>query len=167
MFKAIATRAAAKRMPAAVIPGVVTLCAPSEEMVEAVVQRLNQKTPSAQPIHANTKPVAESPVPENAEPRQHILVLMEPSTMSFFAVTACMELPINARRNMRAAMAMSAVGTPKIAMIAAETTPETLPAAVAAAVQVRVWHVPRDRWSDRTGPPRWSRVPKLLRERGS
>ncbi len=128
--------------PAVVIPGVVTLCAPSEEMKEAVAKRLNQAMPSAQPIHANTKPVAESPVPENAEPRQHILVLMEPSTMSFFAVTACMELPINARRNMRAAMAMSAVGTLKIAMIAAETAPETVPAAVAAAVHVKVWHAP-------------------------
>ena len=126
--------------PAAVIPGVVTLCAPSEEMVEAVVQRLNQKTPSAQPIHANTKPVAESPVPENEVPRQHILVFVEPSTISFFAVTACMVLPMRPRRNMRAPMAISATGTPMIAAAAAEIS--RLPVVAAALPHVSVWHCP-------------------------
>ena len=96
--------------------------------------------PNAQPIHANRKPVAESPVPENEEPRQHILVFVEPSPISFFAVTACMVLPMNARRNIRAPMAISATGTPMIAVTAAET--ERLPAAVAVAAQVTVWHCP-------------------------
>jgi hypothetical protein len=96
--------------------------------------------PSAQPVQANRKPVAESPVPENEEPRQHILVFVEPSPISFFAVTACMLLPMSARRNMRAAMAISATGTPMIAVIAAETL--RLPAVFATAAHVAVWHCP-------------------------
>ncbi len=129
--------------PEALIPGVVTDATLKFVVTEkATAKRENQVMPNAQPIHANTKPVAESPVPENEEPRQHILVFTEPSPISFFAVTACMVFPMSARRNMRAAMAMSAVGTAKMAMIAAETADETLPAAVAEAAHEKVWHCP-------------------------
>jgi hypothetical protein len=100
----------------------------------------NQAMLIAQPIYANKKPVAESPVPENEEPRQHILVFAELSTISFFAVTACMVLPMRPRRNMRAAMAISATGTPMIVVIAAEKL--MLFAAVPIAAHVTVWHCP-------------------------